>query len=74
MVKVKKLPKRRYFCTVCDDWATMEISSDGSLQVFWAHGPTEPELTLCKSCARKIRNGLNAIIKSERVGRYAKKT
>lgn len=63
MIKVKKLPKNRYFCTVCDDWATIEVSDDGGLQVFWAYGPNEPELTLCESCARKMRDGLTEVLK-----------
>lgn len=62
MIEVKRIPNDSY-CAICDAEATMEISHDGGLKLFWACGPHDRELTLCESCARELRDKLNAIIK-----------
>ena len=62
MIEVKRIPNDSY-CTICDAEATMEISHDGGLKLFWACGPHDREITLCESCARELKDKLNAIIK-----------
>lgn len=63
MIEVKRVPNDS-FCVICDSEATVEISSGrGSLKVFWACSPDDRELTFCESCARSLKDKLNAVIK-----------
>lgn len=61
MMEVKRIPRDSY-CVVCDAEAAIEISHNGGLKFFWACGPHDREIPLCESCARILRDKLNAVI------------
>lgn len=61
-MEVKRIPNDSV-CVICDAEAAVEISHNGGLKLFWAYGPHDREITLCESCARKMRDKLNAVIK-----------
>lgn len=54
--------RHTHFCVICDDYADIEISNDGSLHLFWANGPTDGEITLCKHCAEELKQKLSLIL------------
>lgn len=60
MIEVRRILKDSY-CVVCDAMASIEVSNNGSLKLFWARGPHDREITLCESCARRLRDGLNRV-------------
>lgn len=49
-------------CVICDDDADIEISNKGSLKLFWACGPHDGEITLCKACAKKLHTLLDTAL------------
>lgn len=61
-MEVKKIPNDS-LCVICDADATVEVSHDGGLKLFWACSPHDREITLCECCAKKLLDGLSAVIK-----------
>ena len=60
-MEVKKI-KKTHWCCVCDQQlAEVEISHEGSLKLFWACGPQDKEITLCKNCFNELKRKLNSI-------------
>ena len=59
-MEVKKI-KKTHWCAICDARAEVEISHEGSLKLFWACGPTDKEITLCKNCFNELKRKMNAI-------------
>lgn len=61
-MEIKKLNNNTCWCSVCDArTAKWEISHNGSLKLFWAHNPSDPELALCDSCMEKLKRLINEI-------------
>ena len=60
-MKVEKIPIT-HWCVICDEQlAEVEISHEGSLKLFWACGPTDKEITLCKHCFNELRRKMDTI-------------
>ena len=60
-MEVKKIEKS-HWCVICDaQLAEVEIAHEGSLKLFWACGPTDKEITLCKHCFKELKRQINAI-------------
>ena len=60
-MEVKKIEKS-HWCVICDErLAEVEISHEGSLKLFWACGPTDKEITLCRDCFNELKRKLNSI-------------
>ena len=60
-MEVKKIGKT-HLCVNCDaQVAEVEISNNGSFKLFWACGPTDKEITLCRQCFKELKKQINAI-------------
>ena len=60
-MEVKKI-KKRHWCVISGaQRAEVEIAHEGSLKLFWACGPTDKEITLCKHCFNELKQKMNAI-------------
>ena len=60
-MEVKKI-KKSHWCVICDErLAEVEITHEGSLKLFWACGPTDKEITLCRNCFNELKRKLNSI-------------
>lgn len=68
-MKIKKM-NRECWCSVCDNaTAKYELSSEidglqdsaGSFKLFWAAGPTDPEICFCEKCFNKLKQLINEV-------------
>ena len=60
-MEVKKI-KKTHWCVNCDQQlAEVEIANNGSFKLFWACGPTDKEITLCRNCFKELKKQINAI-------------
>lgn len=60
-MKIKKM-ERDCWCSACDEqYAAYEITNEGSFKLFWAAGPHDPELCLCKRCFNELKQLINEI-------------
>ena len=60
-MKVEKIAKT-HWCCICDNaMSEVEIANNGGLKLFWACGPMDKEITLCKHCFKELKRQINAI-------------
>lgn len=60
-MEVKRVPNDCW-CVICDEqMAEVEISHNGSLKVFWACGPNDREICLCRDCFRELKKKIEDV-------------